>query len=341
MRRSIFPRGWKTSPKSFIALIGAEYDLLVEAGSTSIMRFLTASLLILVVAILTFVSIFYAMEMIFHHPYVEWLMAIFISGLFITIYIFLINTFSKKGQVKEKQTGTWDGQFTLANSIRTGFILFIAFLIAYPLEVLMFSAVIDQKVERYKSSLIENHNAKVHQLYNKESAIIEQKLIEYTGLWNQYPTGDLQQSIKNLEKKLIEINNQEQRDLFAVNAKVQQSDFLLYRIQLVSRYPYCWLITLAVMVIFFLPGYLIYSIASDDAYYRLRSERDRELITEQYVFAREWYSGILQESCGVQTTLYNVYTDPPFNSQLPLAVTYEAEQKFIEKFSGEIKPNGL
>lgn len=337
----MFSGGWKTSPRSFISLLGTEYDLLVEAGSTSIMRFLTASLLILLVAILTFGSVFYAMEMIFHHPYVEWLMAIFISGLFITIYIFLINTFSKKGQVKEKHIGSWKGRLTLANSIRTGFILFIAFLIAYPLEVLMFSATVDLKVDMYKSSLIENHNAKVHELYNKESNVIKQKLQEFRDLWSQYPTVDLQKPMEELEKKSIEISDREQRDFAAVNAKVQQSDFLLYRIQLVSRYPYCWLITLAVMAIFFLPGYLIYSIASDDAYYRLKAERDKEMITEQYASAREWYGGIFKESCGVQTTLYSIYTDPPFNSQLPLAVTYEAEKKFIEKFSGEIEPNGL
>lgn len=322
----------KRSPQRFVSLIGAEYDLLVESGSKSILRVLMSSLLIILVAILTFASIFYAMEMIFHHPYVEWLMAIFISGLFITIYIFLINTFSKKG-VRD--------QFTLANTIRIGFILFMAFLIAYPLEVMTFNAVIEPKVDVYKRGLIERHNRKVHQIYDKEEAILFKKQQSYSGLWSEFPTEALRESITSVEKKIGEAEAHEQRELEAVAAKVYQSDFLLYRVHLVSVIPYCWLITLSIMLIFFMPGYLVYSIASDDAYYQLKADRDKTLIIEQYKLAEQWYTAVLLDGCGVTTRLYSVYTDPPFNSQLPVAVAFGTEKVFIGKFSAEIKPNGL
>ena len=87
---------WMVSPKNFIGLIGAEYELMHQSGESVLKKFYFAAILILSIMIISFLSIFYAVELLTHIVLVEIILSTFLSILFALIYIFLINTFSKE-----------------------------------------------------------------------------------------------------------------------------------------------------------------------------------------------------------------------------------------------------
>src|SRR4051812_7490047 len=88
--------GWMLLPKSFVRLLGGEYELMRRAGTSVLAKFYVTSVLIIGILALTWISIRYAIDLLFHSMFVEISLAVFFALLFACIYIFLINTFTKE-----------------------------------------------------------------------------------------------------------------------------------------------------------------------------------------------------------------------------------------------------
>ncbi|RFM26559.1 hypothetical protein [Deminuibacter soli] len=68
-------RSWMFSPESFVRLLGAEYSLMRSAGV--LQRFYISSLLIVAIMLLTWLSVRYAIDLLFHAIIIEIALAIF------------------------------------------------------------------------------------------------------------------------------------------------------------------------------------------------------------------------------------------------------------------------
>lgn len=328
---------WLIKRKNFIQLIGAEYHLLKKSGSNSIWKFYIAAVLILLILLLTICSIFYATEMLFHIPQIEVLLAGFISFLFVFIYIFLLNTFSKQvlADKKDKKGISWWEKIRLANVLRMGFVAFMAFLIAKPVEVFVFREQLEPKVEEYKSSMFNSYRKKIESINDPDIHKIQHALSFYKIQSLKYTSSAINDQIKNLDNQLSEILSNQASNLTVAKQRIENSDYLIFRIQAVSHYALSWLICVIVILLFLIPGSLIYSISTNDIYYKLKQDWERRLISEEHIAFCKWYTAIFKDKFNLDRTCYSVFEDPPFNERRKAQPSFQIQSDFIKKFSGE------
>lgn len=308
------------SPESFIKLLGAEYDLMRDAGVLK--RFYLSSILIVVIASLTWISVEYAMDLLFHSIAVEITLAIFFCLLFFCIYIFLLNTFSKENRVR-------NGILNASNVIRLGFIAFIGFLIAQPLIVLLYEGPLSLSVEKYKQELLQSHADKIDVLVKNELASLNARLIYYMDQKKSSGTNAYDEDIDRIGSKMSVMQDKANFLQFAATRTIDHSSFFLYRVEMVGRtYPLSWLLTLFIMLLFLLPGYLVYTISSRDEYYRLKKEQEKALVLHAYGFFTSHYKRLFKD----KVPIFSRYEDPPFNKVRKQPVVPSSMTEFLRKY---------
>ncbi len=287
--------------RRLIGLLGAEYQLLREAGL--LRRFYACALLIVATMACTWIGIEYAINLLFHTTFAEIGLAVFFSLLFACMYIFLLNTFSK-----EQNSGNrWK---SISNAIRTCFVAFMGFLIAQPLLVLVYAKSLTHEANAYKEKLTHSHFAKIDTLASTEwkKLTLEKQRLEAQGIISTSHRRNLQR-IDSLGNSL-----QQKTDLLkqSAAATIQKSDFFLFRVERVNRHhPMAWLATVVIVAIFLLPGYLVYTISGQHDYYQAKKEREKKLVLAAYHrFAAKW-SSLFAEP----TAIFSRFEDPPFNQQ--------------------------
>ena len=134
---------WMVKPKGFIKLLGGEYDLMQKAGGTVLFKFYLSSVIILFIAFVSFVSIVYAIELLFHAIIVEVLLSTFLSLLFLLLFIFIVNTFTKDARQRKL--------LNLSNITRLGFVMFIGFIISKPIEAFLYRHTIETDIVQHKT----------------------------------------------------------------------------------------------------------------------------------------------------------------------------------------------
>lgn len=325
---------WLISTKSFIRLLGAEYDILKKTGSASLMKFYIAAVAILVILLISICSILYAMELLFHMLHVELIFALFISFLFIFIYIFLLNTFSKNifkpdGPVEIK---AGHRRIKTSDFIRTGFVVLMAFLISKPVEAFIFRDELENKTSLYRTTLLSAYELKLEKLNNKELDQLRNMINFYDKQIQKYPTDALIRQKVALTAQMSDIRNKWIYEMQVARIRVKASDFFLFRIRAISKTPAAWLVCGVIICLFLLPGYLIYSISSADAYYRLKREYEVSVVMEEYHVFEKVYTDIFLQSYGLNITHYTEYEDAPFNNVPKPQAIFQTQQEFLKKF---------
>lgn len=325
---------WLVSPKSFIQLIGAEYDLLKKSGSVSLLKFYIAAISILAILLISTCSIFYAMELLFHILHIEIVLSIFVSLLFVFIYVFLLNTFSKNIFREETQKEKkWYHRIRLADVIRTGFVVFMAFLISKPIETFIFQGELTNTVNDHRQELLEGYKQKIEEINARDIHHLNNAISFYQQQLIHYPSPALQQEITKLKSKISAINNNSSNDVRRAQFKLGKSDFLLFRIREVNKKPFAWLICTGIIILFLLPGFLIYSISATDSYYKLKKEYEMSFVLEEYKVFERLYSSIFMENYGLDRVYYTKFADPPFNNSPKPNPTFQSQKNFLEQYS--------
>jgi len=293
-------------PLLLVKLAGGDYRLLLRSGPVVTRKFFQASVCLLTVLFLTIFSVFYGTDLLFHIWQVELLLALFMSALFGCIYLFLMVTLSKS---------TRQGRlFNLANCVRMGFVVFMAFLVSKPVEVFFFSPILDSKVTAYKSNLLAQYEKRIDSLRAAERSTATQAIHALEKQITLYPDRAARQELGNLQQQLLRIEEERTAYVELATKRIDRSDFLLYRIQQVSHLPGAWLICLLIIILFLLPGYLIYSIPLGDVYYQLKDEAEKSIIREEYEGFRHRFKAQFMTTWGLAVEPYTCFEDPPFNT---------------------------
>jgi len=299
---------WMISPKSFVSLLGAEYHLMRDAGV--LRRFYISSVLIVIILLTTWISIKYACDLLFHTIAVEITLAIFFSLLFFCTYIFLLNTFAKESRAQK-------GALNFSNVIRTGFVLFMAFLIAQPLNMMFYAHRLYPIVEGHKPEVLKAHLKKIDELMADEINTLVNSKRYYLQQKQLFGTLVYDNELTKVTSKLLVLDGNVAALHQSAQQTIQQSSFFLYRVEkLNNNFPASWLLTLLTVLLFLSPGYLIYTISSQHEYYALKKAREKEIITAAYNEFTRRYTKMF----GDQITIFSRYQDPPFNTirkQLP------------------------
>jgi hypothetical protein len=311
---------WMLAPKSFVSLLGAEYHLMRDAGVLK--RFYISALLIVIIIILTAISFYYALDLLFHSISVQILLAIFFCLLFLCIYIFLLNTFAKENQSKKTI-------FNLSNIIRTGFVAFMGFLLAQPVIILQYKDALIPIVENYKQELLIKHISKIDELTNKEVTKLLKKQHYYTDQKALFNTSAYDKELVSIANQLNIIENKTAALHRSAQQTIGRNSFFLFRVQTVHRkHPISWLFTLLVVLLFLLPGYLVYTISSQHIYYILKKAGERELITEAHGAFTDRYKTLFNEDLAI----FSRYEDPPFNTVRKHAPVPAPMTAFLQKY---------
>jgi hypothetical protein len=326
---------WLISSKSFIQLIGAEYDILKKSGSTSVLKFYIAALSIMIILLLSMCSILYAMDLLFHMLHVELLLAIVISILFIFIYIFLLNTFSKHLLNSDggNKTIPWYQRIKFSDVIRTGFVVFMGFLISKPIEVFFFREKLEKDVRLYKENIMNKYEKKLNELSSKDIQKLQTSISFYQTQLSKHPSNVLMNEVNKLTSQINDINNKQAADLNQADIRIEKSDFLLFRIKKVSKNISAWVICAGMIFLFLLPGFLIYSISSDDDYYRIKKESEEKMIFEEYHSFEIWYSNIFKDLYQLDRGYYTAFEDPPLNTKPKARPSFQSQTDFLNKYS--------
>lgn len=320
--------GWMLAAKNFIGLLGVEFSILHRSGTRNMVRFYFAGVAVLFILTISFASVFYALDLMFHKKLPELLLATFLSSLFGIMYVFLIHTFSKEVVKRADQTPV----IVISNMTRIGFVLFLGFIIAQPVSVFMLQSGLNKDIDLYREKLIAEYSTKINQLYSDELSVIDNRIALYTEL-----------SYKGTEMNLAELNDKKERlikqnesELIIAKKRIQSSDFLTKRIQLAAlKYPLSWLIVIIVMLLFLTPVYLIYSISSENVYFVLKRNAENMIIDKDYQHFKQVYSKIFEVKYGMKgVVFYESFSDPPYNltSKKP---SYLTEKDFLKQFFPE------
>lgn len=310
---------WMVNRKGFIKIVGGEYELMQKAGGTVLFKFYLSSVIILIIAILSFVSIFYAIELLFDIMLVEILLSTFLSLLFVLLLIFIVNTFTKDTRQRKL--------LNASNVTRLGFVMFIGFIISKPIEALWYKDIIQADVENQKATLVKDHTTKINRLFEHDLAKLMAAKTRCMNL-------GLPAAIPQIDEKLVLID-QKKNNLAAVSAiRIEHGAYFIYRIKVISgKYPGAWLISLFVVTLFLLPVYLIYSISSDEEYFKTKKEQEKKMIERAYKAFTKKYSEIFMAAYNVKLDFYSKYEDPPFNTLIKKPPFCRSVNDFHERFS--------
>ncbi|MBO9592520.1 MAG: DUF4407 domain-containing protein [Niabella sp.] len=308
------------SQRSFVKLLGGEYDLMRSTGILK--RFYAATLLIIAILLLTCISIFYAIELLFHSIAVETTLAVFFSLLFICIYIFLLNTFSKEDRKRKKK-------LNFSDIIRIGFIAFMGFLIAQPLIILVYAASLSADVAHYKQQLLNTHTTRIAGLTEKETGKLAARHHHYNRQKQQSGTTIYDDQMARIDRTLQAMEIKTQALESAAARTIAANSFFLYRIKRVNgSYPLSGLLVLIIVTLFMLPALLIYTISGEHHYYRQKKALERKLISDAYHAFTMHYKKLWDQS----VTIFSRYIDPPFNTIRKKPPVSGNTNDFIQKY---------
>jgi hypothetical protein len=209
-----------------VSFIGIDYNLLKKSGEDNIAKFYLSGFLVLVIFALSFFSVFYAFDLMFHRWYAEFLLATFFSLTFLTIYLLLIQTFSKE-TLPASYKVTF---FSTSNITRICFVFMISFLMAQPLKIFLLSDELDSDITNYKNDLYNNFLTRTNQLYQKDLRKLNQEKLRYIQLSDAA-------AIDKLDERMADIHTVMQTDQEEAQGEIDHSDFFLKRIAFCREIP--------------------------------------------------------------------------------------------------------
>jgi hypothetical protein len=319
----------KDSPlvRGMVSFIGIDYTLLKRSGEDNISKFYLSGFLVLLIALVSFLSVFYGFDLMFHRWYAEFLLSTFFSLTFLTIYLLLIQTFSKE----TFPSGNRWLFFNTSNITRICFVLLISFLIAQPVKIFLIRESLDREIAVYKINLNEAFARKNAQLYQKDLEKLKRQRSRYKN-----PNGDLAigQYLARSEEQISDIYQRIALDNQDAAIKINGSDFFLKRIERANKYPKAWLATLFVIALFGLPVYLIYSISDNSSYYLEKKRNDRWLVLEDYARFKTRYHLLFKSKYGKDIYYHEPFLDPPFNKRRKAEPQYGTGADFYQKHIG-------
>lgn len=312
---------WMIRPRGFIKLLGAEYDLMQKAGSNVLVKFYASSILIVITGLLTFLSVRYAIDLLFHVLAVEITLSIFISLLFMIMYIFLINTFSK--ELRERKI------YNLSNVSRIGFVVFMGFIISKPIETYIYKDELNTEVATYKQQLFLDHVQKINSLYNLDVS----ELASQKQAYEKFNRDSIfAPEIENISKRIEAVNKKRDELISSSEFRIRNAAYFIYQVRsVVGKHPTSWLVCLGIISLFLLPGLIIYLISKDDEYFKLKSSQEKRMIQNAYDAFLEKYTSLFKRY-KLEISFYSKYEDPPFNTQLKIAPKSKSTTDFHNKY---------
>ncbi|RZK59191.1 MAG: DUF4407 domain-containing protein [Pedobacter sp.] len=321
MAKQRYVRFW--NKRSIVSLIGIDYPILEKSEHDNLAKFYLAGFLVLIILAISFCSVFYAFDLMFDMWHAEVLLSSFFSLMFFTIYIFLIQTFSKEVFPTKYRLKF----FNLSNLTRLGFVLLIGFLLAQPIKIFYSRDLLDRDLQTYKTQLYDNFCKVNANLYANEL----NKLKDDKGRYLRMPKSQtLDDEIVKIDYATAEIGNRINLANTSAMSSISSSNFFIKRIELASKYPNTTFLVFLVLLLFLMPIFLIYSISGTSKYYELKKQNDKKLVLTEYSNFKIAYTLLFQRKYNLSGIhFYEPFIDPPFNTIRKPLPEYLSQEDFF------------
>lgn len=327
MAKQRYVRFW--SKKSIVSLIGIDYTILEKSGNDNLGKFYIASFLVLVILGISFMSVFYAFDLMFNMWHAEILLSSFFSLMFFTIYIFLIQTFSKE----LFPTAYKVRFFNLSNLSRVAFVFLIGFLIAQPIKIFVLRHQLDSDVEIYKNQLYLKFCKVNANLYATDLTKLNNQKLYYQSLPK---SSSINVQIKKINNGILEIGNQISSANNQAKISISNSNFFIKRIEMSNRYSRTSIVTFLILTLFFTPILLIYSISGTSKYYKLKKTNDKNLVDREYAIFKYKYSQIFKIKHKLENVeFHEPFSNPPFNTIRKPDPSYLSQKDFFDNLMSD------
>lgn len=294
--------------KWLIYLVGLDYAF-VRADRRLLNIF--CGLIILTVS-LTFFGFWYAILNTTQNVFLSLIISIFFG-------FFLINIYRLVFSISEGELNKYDSGFNMILFVLKRGLLIIALsvFISKSLEVYVFKSALEPYFDNYKKEFKQDFNRTLDLISNKERIAIEEEFyrkIYDDKLFNKYSIDQEEIYREEKELSLAKIEEQIDKKNQIVNTKIQESNFFVTKIRLISeKLPEAWLFTLLVVSLFLSP--IIFYLLSPvfKSYDDKISQVNSQLIAEEYANFKMHYERLMHESTGKKIEFVENFIDPPFN----------------------------
>lgn len=308
------------------ALLGADYQLMLACGARqAIARYTYAAIALAAIGLLIFCSVCYAMYVLFDSMIIEGFLAFYLSALFLLMYVLLLNTFTKTSLSSQRF-------FTLSNISRGFFLLFMAFIISKPLEVCLLAHYHHAAVDRHRADLTASFARQVAGIYRPDLQLLERKMAVAQQQHQLYPDTNSAAALQSLANNISAIAQRQAKAVSSAAVTIDQSFFMLKRMELASGNMIAWLICLAVMCLFLLPGYLVYSLPGNDPYLVAKGGKERACIEREFDRFLQEYHRVFSARGLTHVKYSTPFADPPFNTIRKQQKTYADNNSFLDKY---------
>lgn len=326
MTKQRYARFW--SRRSIVSLIGIDYPILEKSEHDNWSKFYLAGFLVLGILVISFCSVFYAFDLMFDMWHAEILLSSFFSLMFFTIYIFLIQTFSKEvfpTAIKFKF-------FNLSNLSRVAFVLMIGFLIAQPVKIFVVKDRLDNDLSIYKTQLYQRFCNVNAGLYSTDI----NKLLNEKSKYQLMPkSSTLDAEMNKISVAIVKIDSQINAANLKAKESISRSNFFIKRIELSRKYPLTTVVIFLVVALFFTPILLIYSISRTSKYYQLKRNYERHLVLAEYSNFKSRYAKLFKEKYEKNDiSFHEPFLDPPFNTVRKPLPDYLTQEDFFNNLIG-------
>ena len=322
----------KDTKRMMVGLIGIDYDKLKNTSERNVNRFFVAAMFVVGILALSFTSVYYAFELMFHVWYVQIVLSLFFSLMFGVIYVLLIQTFSKQALAQKRRS-----RLNASNILRGAYILLIGFLISKPIEILALSIPLQKDIENYKRKLNDSFESQTNTIYAPDINKLQSRIAAYQSI------SGTESYLSQLSDQLNKIEAQKQTEIDQAGDRIDHSKFFLQRINYATKdYPVSWVICVVIVAIFFVPAVLVYAISSNNKYYSNKKKDEHERILNHYLSFRTVYTQAFIDHLGLAgVEFYESHTDPPFRTERIPAPACDSETDFFNRFKGHGLPQRL
>jgi hypothetical protein len=288
-------------------LSGDDYTIIRTCDARVQNRFAAIGAFVFLIFVLCFVSSYLTFTQLFQSYLLGIPAGFFFASMITNIYLLLLYTLSKHMLPhNERYVGR-----LVSLAIRFTFICFIAIVISKPIEALIFFVPLNSEVSKYKEEELRQFELMTNEFFDDEIAklkrVINVEILTESPV-NNDRLGRYKALISEKEKKREEL-------LSRMRFIVGHSNYYVRSIVLLNtRYKACWLITIIVVSVFFLPAYLKKVISATGLFYARKGDIERGIIKREYTTFRENYARIFKSSHNAEIQFVELFEDPPYNT---------------------------
>ncbi|UGU16749.1 DUF4407 domain-containing protein [Sinomicrobium kalidii] len=288
-------------------LSGDDFNIILQCNETTKYRFLAIGGLVAVIFALCFVSCYFSFTMLFQNYFIGIPIGIFFAWMVTNIYLLLLYTLSKNPFPHKTNKSA---RF-ISVAIRLAFISFIAIVISKPIENLVFTKYLDEEIKAYKHEKLDLYKKSTEKYFDEEINVITDIISRQKTLNNIIDEKQL-----NKYQNLIQLKEKRKSELIKSMEKlVNKSNYYIEGIKILNyKYPFCWGITLIIVLTFLFPAYLKIFLDENTIYYKTKHYIENRLIKEEYTSFKTKYNQLFLTRFNQDIHFTELYIDPPFNT---------------------------